>query len=119
MASSMVTPRFWKNEIVAGIPYFTANEIEVYEAKVNEVFTTIGQTVDSIVTSVAGISGDFDRLKALIKALQDSAGAITPEDQALLDKTEAAANALSARMNGVKEALASLDAATEEPPTPA
>jgi len=57
-------------------------------------------------------------LKALIKLLQDSAGTVTPEDQALLDKSEAAVNALGARMNGVREALASLDAATEEAPSP-
>jgi len=93
--------------------------IETYEAKVNEAFTAIGQTVDSIVTSVSGVAGDVDRLKATIKQLQDSAGTVTPEDQALLDKSETAVNALSARMAGVKEALASLDAATEEAPTPA
>ena len=96
-----------------------ATAIETYAAKVDEAFTAIGQTVDSIVTSVGGVAGDVDRLKALIKQLQDSAGTVTPEDQALLDKSEAAVNALGARMNGVREALASLDAATEEAPTPA
>jgi len=95
-----------------------ASAIEQYEAKVNEAFTAIGQTVDSIVTSVSGVAGDVERLKATIKALQDSAGTVTPEDQALLDKSEAAVNALAARMNGLKEALASLDAATEEAPSP-
>ena len=92
--------------------------IETYAAKVDEAFTAIGQTVDSIVTSVNGIAGDVDRLKATIKALQDSAGTVTPEDQALLDKSESAVNSLAVRMAGVKEALASLDAATEEPPAP-
>ena len=92
--------------------------IESYSAKVDEAFTAIGQTVDSIVTSVNGVAGDVDRLKATIKALQDSAGTVTPEDQALLDKSEAAVNGLASRMAGVKEALASLDAATEEPPAP-
>ena len=92
--------------------------ISDYEAKVDAAFTTIGQTVDSIVTSVSGVAGDVERLKALIKQLQDSAGTITPEDQALLDKTEATANALANRMAGVGQALASLDAATEEAPSP-
>jgi hypothetical protein len=92
--------------------------IEVYAAKVDEAFTAIGRTVDSIVTSVNGVAGDVDRLKATIKALQDSAGTVTPEDQALLDKSEAAVNSLAVRMAGVKEALASLDAATEEAPAP-
>ena len=92
--------------------------IQDYETKVDAAFTAIGETVDSIVTSVSGVAGDVDRLKATIKALQDSAGTVTPEDQALLDKSEAAVNSLAGRMAGVKEALASLDAATEEAPTP-
>ncbi len=95
------------------------SQISDYEAKVDAAFTAIGASVDAIVTSVGGVSGDVDRLKATIKALQDSAGQITPEDQALLDKSEAAVNALSSRVSGVKDALASLDAATEEAPAPA
>ncbi len=94
-----------------------ATAIEQYAAKVDEAFTAIGASVDGIVTSVAGVSGDVDRLKATIKALQDSAGTVTAEDQALLDKSEAAVNALSSRVASVKDALAALDAATEEPPT--
>jgi hypothetical protein len=93
------------------------SEIANYEAKVDAAFTAIGATVDSIVTSVTGVSGDVDRLKALIKQLQDNPGPISPEDQALLDKSEQAVNALAGRMSGVKDALASLDAATEEAPT--
>ncbi len=90
--------------------------ISDYQARVDAAFTAIGASVDSIVTSVAGVSGDVDRLKATILALQNSAGQITPEDQALLDKSEAAVGALSTRVSGVKDALASLDAQTEEPP---
>ena len=91
--------------------------ISDYEAKVDAAFTAIGASVDSIVGSVAGVSGDVDRLKATILALQNSAGTVTPEDQALLDKSEASVNALSSRVAGVKDALAALDAATEEAPT--
>ena len=92
--------------------------ISDYEAKVDAAFVAIGSTVDTIVTLVGNVGGDVDRLKALIKQLQDSAGTVTPEDQALLDKSEAAVNALSGKMTGVKDALAALDAATEEAPTP-
>jgi len=92
--------------------------IQDYEGKVDAAFTAIGQTVDSIVTSVNGIAGDVDRLKATIKALQDSAGTVTPEDQALLDKSEAAVSSLSARIKNVSDSLSALDAATEEPPAP-
>lgn len=91
--------------------------ISDYEAKVDAAFTAIGSSVDSIVASVAGVSGDVDRLKATILALQNSAGTVTPEDQALLDKSETAVNALASRVSGVKDALAALDAATEEAPT--
>jgi len=92
--------------------------ISDYEAKVDAAFVAIGSSVDSIVTSVAGVSGDVSRLKALIEQLQNSAGTVTPEDQALLDKSEAAVNGLSTRILGVKDALAALDAATEEAPAP-
>ncbi len=95
-----------------------ASAIADYEAKVDAAFTAIGASVDSIVTSVSGVAGDVDRLKATILALQNSAGTVTPEDQALLDKSEASVNALSSRVAGVKDALASLDAATEEAPAP-
>lgn len=91
--------------------------IENYAAKVDAAFTEIGASVDSIVTSVSGVSGDVQRLKDLIAALQASAGTVTPEDQALLDKSETAVNAIAVRVSGVKDALAALDAATEEAPT--
>ena len=91
--------------------------IENYSAKVDAAFVAIGSSVDSIVASVAGVSGDVQRLKDIIAALQASAGTVTPEDQALLDKSEAAVNALSSRVSGVKDALAALDAQTEEAPT--
>ncbi len=93
--------------------------ISDYESKVDAAFTAIGATVDSIVTLVGNVAGDVNRLKDIITALQNSAGTVTPEDQALLDKSEAAVNALAGKVNGVKDALAALDAATEEAPTPA
>ena len=92
--------------------------IQDYAARVDEAFTAIGASVDSIVTSVTGVSGDVARLKALIEQLQNSAGTVTPEDQALLDKSEAAVSSLSARIKNVSDSLSALDAATEEPPAP-
>ena len=94
------------------------SEISNYAAKVDAAFTAIGETVDSIVTSLSGVVGDVDRLKATIKQLQETPGTITPEDQALLDKSETAVNNIAARLAGLKEAMASLDAATEEAPSP-
>jgi len=89
-----------------------ATAIETYAAKVDAAFTAIAETVDSIVTSLSGVAGDVDRLKATIKQLQETPGTITPEDQALLDKSEAAVNQIASRLAGLKEAMASLDAAT-------
>lgn len=64
---------------------------------------------DRLDAAIAGIQGDVDTLNAAILKLQNSAGAITPEDQATLD-------ALQARGAGITAKLEALDALT--PPTP-
>jgi len=94
------------------------SQISEYVDRVNAKFDEIGASVDGIVTSVTGVSGDVDFLKKTIADLQASAGKVTPEDQALLDALEARVGGMSTRVSGVKDALATLDAATEEPPTP-
>lgn len=65
----------------------------------------------AIDTAIAGLSGDIDTLNAEIKTLQTSAGAITPEDQATLDRLDAAGQSAA-------DKLAALDALTP-PPVPA
>jgi len=50
-------------------------------------------------------------LKRLIKQLQDSAGGVTPEDQATIDAIEARIGALAAKTKG-------LDDQTDNVPTP-
>jgi hypothetical protein len=92
-----------------------ATAIETYAAKVDAAFTAIAETVDSIVTSLSGVAGDVDRLKATIKQLQETPGTITPEDQALLDKSEAAVNQIASRLAGLKEAMASSGASQSMP----
>ena len=67
--------------------------------------TAHNERIDAAVT---GLQGDVDALKKKIEELQNSPGAITPEDQALLDGIEA-------RASGVADKLAALDALT--PPT--
>lgn len=71
--------------------------------------------VDSIVKSTEGLTGDVASLNATIKQLQDSAGAVTPEDQALLDQATTQGEAVSAKLEAVTAALATLDEST--PPT--
>lgn len=64
---------------------------------------------DRIDTAISDLQGDVKSLNDQIAALQNSAGQITPEDQALLD-------GLQARASGIADKLDALDALT--PPTP-
>jgi len=59
--------------------------------------------------AITGVSGDVDFLVAEIKRLQGTAGAITPEDQAILDGIQARAEAAATK-------LEALDALTPPPP---
>jgi outer membrane murein-binding lipoprotein Lpp len=63
----------------------------------------------AIDTAITGLSGDVQALKSLVEQLQNSAGQVTPEDQALLDQIESQTGAIADR-------LTALDA--ETPPTP-
>lgn len=75
-----------------------------FAGKVNTAFA-------SIATAVDGIKADVDGLKAKIQELQDSAGTLSPEDQASLD-------AIQAQAESVASKLTDLDNATEAPPAP-
>jgi len=86
--------------------------ISTYAEAVGVQFDAISTSVDEIVTSQTGISGDVAGLKALILQLQNSPGAITPEDQALLDALTAKITTLSAKTAAVSTALKDLDAQT-------
>jgi len=84
--------------------------------------TRQGAAVDSLVTSVSGLTGDVKNLNAQIAALQASQGTVSPEDQATIDSLQAAGTALADRLDGVSAALAALDAQTPPvvpPPAPA
>ncbi len=60
-------------------------------------------------TAITDLQGDVNSLSDQIEALQNSAGQITPEDQALLD-------GITARAQTVADKLDALDALT--PPAP-
>lgn len=67
---------------------------------------------DRIDAAIAGLQGDVKNLEDQIAALQNSAGQITPEDQALLD-------GIQARASTVADKLDALDALTPPvAPTP-
>lgn len=62
--------------------------------------------------AVTALQGDVESLSDQIAALQNSAGEITPEDQALLD-------GIQARAAGITDKLDALDALTPPAPPPA
>jgi len=64
---------------------------------------------DRVDTAITGLQGDIKALNDKITELQNSAGQITPEDQALLDS-------LQARGQTIADKLEALDALT--PPVP-
>lgn len=64
---------------------------------------------DKIDTAVTGLTDDIKALADEIKKLQDSAGTITPEDQALLD-------GIQARTGAIADKLTALDGLN--PPAP-
>lgn len=56
---------------------------------------------ERIDAAVVGLKGDVDALNAKIEELQNSAGTITPEDQALLDALEARGDAIAAKVEAL------------------
>ena len=96
--------------------------IQEFADRVETKFGEVGASVDALLTSVSGIDTDVKALKKQIADLQASPGGITPDDQARLDKIEAAIGSLAQKTAVAAQAVKDLDAATEtappvEPPT--
>lgn len=81
-----------------------AEAIQQFANRVEAKFDEIGASVD-------GIVADVQFLKDKITELQNSAGTVTPEDQARLD-------AIEARIGTLAGKTAELDASTESAPAP-
>jgi len=92
--------------------------IEQYAVKVNSSFDAIGDSIDDLTNSMAGVQGDVTELKRMITELQTNPGTLTPADQALLDALEARATELVSKTSAVSAALVALDAQTDNVPTP-
>lgn len=56
---------------------------------------------DRIDAAITGVSGDVKELTDLVAKLQSTPGAITPEDQALLDQIDARASALATKVEAL------------------
>lgn len=81
-------------------------------SKITEFADAVDAHNAAVDTAIQGLSDDIANLNKQIQDLQNSAGQITPEDQARLD-------AIQARSQTVAEKLAALDALTPPaaPPT--
>jgi len=106
-----------KNDLKKAVEHIMS-AISDYTGRVETKLADIGSDVDKCVQGLGGVAKDVTDLKALIKQLQDNPGPITPEDQSLLDASEAKLASLSDRVKAFNVALAALDATTENGVTP-
>ncbi len=96
------------NQIMSAISDFAAKQ-----AAFNK---RTSDAIDGVVAGVTGLTGDIQSLDDKITALQNSPGAITPEDQKLLDDITTQSSANADKAEAVKSAVDALDALT--PPVP-
>ncbi len=86
---------------------------ELIMSKISDFADAVDAHNTAVDTAISGLTDDIANLNKQISDLQNSAGQITPEDQARLD-------AIQARSQTVADKLAALDALTPPvaPPTP-
>ena len=70
---------------------------------ISEFAATMVSFSDQMDAAVTNLQGDVQNLVDQIAALQASQGAITPEDQALLDGIQARASSISSRLSALDE----------------
>lgn len=68
--------------------------------------------IDSLVTSITGVTKDVQTLNEKITELQNSQGGVTPEDQLLIDELQTSGAALAAKLQTAVDALKAVDEAT-------
>ena len=101
-----------ENKIMSAISDFLAKQTA---------FNTRQETaVAALATSLEGVTGDVQTLNDKITELQNSSGAVTPEDQAVIDTLQTQGEALSVKLEAFATALEALNALTppKAPPTP-
>jgi len=98
----------------------TKNDLDTLEKNIMSAFSDFAAkqktfndrqsaAIESIATSVTGLTGDVKSLNDKITELQNSPGTITPEDQALLDDLQAQGEAAATKAEGVAAAVKALD----------
>lgn len=75
--------------------------------------------IDSLVTSIAGVTQDVQTVNDNLTALQNSQGAVTAEDQALIDELQTTGAAIASKLATASTALKAVDDATPPPAPPA
>lgn len=75
-------------------------------SKISEYGERVAAQYAELSTGIDGISSDVGVLNDLITKLQNSAGEVTPEDQAILDNLEAGLIALKDRVKAVDDLTA-------------
>lgn len=74
--------------------------------------------VEKLIAASTNLAGDVKFLKDTITKLQNSAGQVTAEDQALIDQLQARADAAAPKFEALTKSLNDLDAQTPpEAPT--
>lgn len=90
--------------------------IQEFSAQQKAFNTRQAAAIDSAVASVTGLTDDIAKLNQNIQDLQNSPGAITPEDQATLDELSVQGEAVATKSEALAAALKTLDDQT--PPKP-
>lgn len=81
-------------------------------SRISDYADAVKASFDAVSAGLDGITSDLQALADKITELQNSAGQITPEDQARLDEIQTMAN-------GIKDRVAALDAVNPPPSPPA
>jgi outer membrane biosynthesis protein TonB len=76
--------------------------------------------MEKLIAASTNLAGDVKFLKDTITKLQNTAGQVTPEDQALIDQLESRANTTATKFEALNKSLTDLDnqTAPEVPPAP-
>lgn len=93
-------------------------DIKENVARQDAVTEQMNTTLEIISGSVQGIVKDIGDLKFLLTKINTNPGPISPEDQELLNNSLNKTNAVSTKLNALKDALVSIDAETNENPNP-
>lgn len=92
--------------------------LNIMGTQIADFATQVQASFDAVTADLDKISAGITNLDALITQLQNSPGNITPADQALLDKIQAASQALKAKADAIDITPPAPPVPTDQPATP-